>query len=196
MSSQRLERLWPHGVFLAMVTVGFLVVGTDAQQTACPPTQTFEQGLGSMTQSNADDINWSRRSGSTPSFQTGPSADFDPGNANGYYMYTEASNQRPGQTARLESPVFNSIKSGQTCNVTFAYHMYGNQMGTLKVSAVETDKNTETVIWSKTGNQGNRWFSLTVRVPSSVSGPFKVILETFCMRDHLYLLLTFIVTFT
>ena len=89
-------------------------------------------------------------------------------------MYTEATVQRQGQTAKLESPVFSASKSGQTCSVTFAYHMYGIAMGTLNVSVVETSKKTETVIWTKSGNQGNKWYQPTVSVPPSASGPFKV----------------------
>lgn len=105
-------------------------------------------------------------------------------------MYVEASGRRPGQTAKLESPVFTAITTGETCSVWFAYHMYGAAMGTLNVSVVETGSNTETVLWSLSGNQGNRWYGrVAAIVPSSVTGNYKVSLylsweSTGCDNDQ------------
>ena len=88
-------------------------------------------------------------------------------------MYLEATGSS-GRIARLESPMFTPSLSGEACDITFAYHMYGARMGTLNVSAVESNSGAETVIWSRSGNQGNRWYRTTVAVPS-LSGQFKVL---------------------
>jgi hypothetical protein len=91
-------------------------------------------------------------------------------------MYLEASGKQPGKTAKLESPVFTAVGLGKTCTITFAYHMYGADMGTLNVSVIDTGNNRETSLWSKSGNQGDRWYwPATATVPSSVSGSFKFV---------------------
>ena len=89
-------------------------------------------------------------------------------------MYLKAKGSS-GRIARLESPTFMSSPSGDGCNITFAYHMYGASMGTLNVSVVESGSGAETVIWSRSGNQGNRWYRSTVAIPSTLSGKFKVL---------------------
>ncbi len=51
----------------------------------------------------------------------------------GNYMYAEASNQRQGDLARLITSPFVPDQSTQTSCWRFHYHMYGDQMGTLRV---------------------------------------------------------------
>ena len=44
-----------------------------------------------MTQSSSDDFDWTLRSGSTPSSETGPNSAYG---GSGFYIYIEASNPR------------------------------------------------------------------------------------------------------
>ncbi|KAI8494927.1 hypothetical protein Bbelb_275320 [Branchiostoma belcheri] len=74
------------------------------------------------------DFRWVRRSGSTPSSSTGPPADHTDGS--GYYMYTEANYGIPNATASLKLPIIRL--DGQYC-LRWFYHMYGSDMGTLKL---------------------------------------------------------------
>ncbi|XP_078340611.1 MAM and fibronectin type III domain-containing protein 1-like [Crassostrea virginica] len=64
--------------------------------------------------------------GATPSSSTGSSA----ANDGLMYAYIEASGKQPGNIASLESTV--NIPAGSVC-LRFAYHMYGKNMGSLKV---------------------------------------------------------------
>ena len=106
-------------------------------------------------------------------------------------MYIEASGKRPGQLAKLNSPVFAAVRSGEMCNITFAYHMYGADMGTLNVSVVETGSNAETILWSLSRNQGNRWnWPATATVPASVTSSYKVRRTDCWTRQHEYMILT------
>ena len=73
----------------------------------------------------------------------------------GRYYYMEATGRRRGQRARLQSRPFNLYY--RAC-LTFYYHMYGSDMGTLKV--LLNDK----VIWQLDGNQGNQWHIATVPI--------------------------------
>jgi len=100
---------------------------------------------------------WTRYKGSTPSGSTGPVSDHT-GN-NGHYMYTEAS-ARYGKTFDLVSPV---LRLADDCDLSFWYHMYGSNMGTLSVKA-----GTST-LWSQSGQQQtskeDAWKEATVTVP-------------------------------
>ncbi|XP_015761869.1 PREDICTED: MAM and LDL-receptor class A domain-containing protein 1-like isoform X4 [Acropora digitifera] len=103
------------------------------------------------TQSTNDTFNWSPTTGSTLSFRTGPSSDHTSGS--GYYMYIEATSQRPGDYAVLNSPEYQF--RGVTC-VTFYYHMYGATIGKLTVTL------NGRILFSRSGNQGNAWLKAQV----------------------------------
>jgi hypothetical protein len=80
-------------------------------------------------------------------------------------MYTEASApHHSGQKAGLISP---QAPAGTYC-LTFWYHMYGSQMGTLRVFARQGN-NKGTPIWSRASNQGNQWTVAQVTVTTQAA---------------------------
>jgi hypothetical protein len=119
---------------------------------ALPYSESYETGLGAWTQDPADGFDWTRNSGSTGTRNTGPSGASD-GN---WYMYTESNGVSSGLEGHLVSPCFD-LTGAQQPQLTFAYHMYGNQMGSLLLSASTDNGQTWTNIWSRTGDQGNSW---------------------------------------
>jgi|GEM_PF-1089515 len=101
---------------------------------------------------NTDNKDWVSRSSGTSSSSTGPSSDFTGGN----YLFLEASGCS-NRTADLYSPVFDF--TGNTApRITFNYHMYGSDMGSLEL-AYSTDSGAtwSTPIVSISGDQGNAW---------------------------------------
>lgn len=105
-----------------------------------------------------DNFDWTRKSGKTPSSRTGPS-----GAADGrYYMYVETSAPRKeGEKAILASPPLIFGKGED--QMEFWYHMYGSSIGRLMVDVGGK------VVWTKKGNQGNKW--LKAVIPLSASPP-------------------------
>ena len=88
----------------------------------------------------------------------------------GYYMYIEASSPRKkGDNAMLGTAVF---KSKSTCQLRFFYHMYGTHIGTLNVYTRTSTSGPLNKIWTKTGNQGDKWVKATASI--SVSQNFQV----------------------
>lgn len=74
----------------------------------------------------------------------------------------EASFVQPNLLATILSPV---VASGQAC-LQFWYHMYGPDVATLKVST--TINNQDTLLWQRSGSQGDQWRSGMVQInPSS-----------------------------
>ncbi|MEM9824417.1 MAG: zinc-dependent metalloprotease family protein, partial [Bacteroidota bacterium] len=119
-----------------------------------PFRDSYEGALGAnWTQDGGDDLDWSFGTGSTPSFNTGPSAAF---NGNTYLFIESSSPNNPGKEANLVSSCLDLTGEPQPV-LTFAYHLYGNTMGTLNVQ-VSTDVGaTWTTIWEETGDQGDKW---------------------------------------
>jgi hypothetical protein len=82
----------------------------------------------------------------------------------GSYIYIEASAPRvTGQKARIFTPS-QPVTTG-SC-VSFYYHMYGTQMGTLNVYA-RTGNAIGSPILSTKGNHGNKWLKAQVSVRST-----------------------------
>jgi subtilisin family serine protease len=122
-----------------------------------PYAEGWETGFGDWVNVTGDDMNWTRRSGSTPSSSTGPSS----AHSGSYYVYTEASSPNyPNKTAILEGPCFD-LSGASGADMTFWYHMYGTAMGTLNVE-ISDDCITWTVVWSLSGNQGSAWYQASV----------------------------------
>ena len=123
----------------------------------------FDSGWDSWANVGGDNGDWIRRSGSTPSSNTGPSSAFT-GN---HYVYIEASTtgtSYPSNTAILlkQMPYNSSIRS-----VGFWYHMYGSNMGSLQFQISTSPTSGFSTLWQRSGNQGNSWGGIRVNIPYS-----------------------------
>ncbi|XP_022778666.1 MAM and LDL-receptor class A domain-containing protein 1-like, partial [Stylophora pistillata] len=108
----------------------------------------FDSGLCSgWWQSYSDVFDWTLRSGSTPSSNTGPDNDHTSGY--GYYMYIEATGQNNGDNAKL---MLNLNGGGELSCLKFYYHMYGATIGALNVYSENY------LLFKAAGNHGNYWF--------------------------------------
>jgi hypothetical protein len=131
-----------------------------AEITSFPYTESFENTLGSWSQSSSDDINWTINSAGTPSSNTGPTA----ANQGSYYIYVEASGNAgyPTKQAIINSPCFD-LSGLSVASFNFDYHMYGaTDMGTIDLEASTNNGASWTSIWSQSGNKGNSWLSASV----------------------------------
>ncbi|XP_019646171.1 PREDICTED: MAM and LDL-receptor class A domain-containing protein 1-like [Branchiostoma belcheri] len=129
----------------------------------------FELGLCGWRQAHDDNFDWSRHSGSTPSDDTGPSADHTTGS--GYYIYIETSSGSSGSVARVISPLVTTTSA--KC-VQFWYHMYGRDVNRLKVY-IKTGSSLGNPVWTRTGTQGNQWRFGQVDIPAGTS--FNIVFE-------------------
>lgn len=117
-----------------------------------PYAQNWENGTENWVQNTEDDFDWTIHSGRTSSSGTGPVKAFEQEN----YAYIEASNNYY-KSAVLTSPCFN-LSGMKNPNLTFSYHLYGNQMGTLSLEISEDGGETWTdEYWSQTGDAGSEW---------------------------------------
>jgi hypothetical protein len=134
--------------------------------TTCSLTCTL--GNGFINESNTtDQHDWRVNEFDTPSLNTGPSLDYNPGTSTGNYVYLEASVPCTNLTSNLLSPC---VDLSTTTNpmLTFAYHMYGTDMGTLAVDILANGVWTSNV-WSASGDKGNTWFLANINLAAWAS---------------------------
>ncbi len=134
--------------------------GSCLPLVALPHSQSFEGNIGTWTQDTNDGMDWTVKSGTTPTINSGPSA----ASLGSYYLYTEATGNT-GKLSRITSPCFN-LASVVNPVIRFNYHMYGAQMGSLKLEISTNAGSTWTSIWSLSGNQTNVWRTATISLSS------------------------------
>ncbi|XP_069134308.1 thyroid hormone-induced protein B-like [Argopecten irradians] len=123
-----------------------------------------------LRQETDDDFDWSLpQTGSTRSIRTGPNSAME-GDS---YAYIEATSKNNCDVAVLSS---DDLTLESPFCLTFAYHMYGNDMGKLKL-LVNDETGLEVITWSKSGDQGDEWHNVTIEIPSSVPSSRKRKLE-------------------
>lgn len=108
------------------------------QVTSFPYYEDFEQGFGEWINYASDDFDWSRNLGSTPSNNTGP----DGASSGESYIYIESSTpNNPSKYAYLDATFdFTGIPDPL---LTFHYHMFGADMGTLSVDIYDGSWNLD-----------------------------------------------------
>lgn len=130
-------------------------------------------GNGFINESNTtDQHDWRVFEGSTPSASTGPDFDYNPGTTTGNYAYLEASTPCVNLTANMLSPCVD-LSTITNPMLSFAYHMYGTDMGTLYVDILANGAWTNNV-WSMTGNKGNSWLIANINLSAWASQKINV----------------------
>jgi hypothetical protein len=122
----------------------------------------FESSFGNWMNVSGDNGSWTRDGFGTGTGGTGPAS----GNSGNYYVYTEASSYSPNHDLFLDLNC--SGFDLTTGSVSFAYHMNGSDMGTLRLM-VWTGATWESA-WSVSGSQGDQWYSTEVSL-DAFAGP-------------------------
>ncbi len=141
-----------------------IISSCNSTVSSFPYSESFENTIGLWSQANNDNLNWTVKSGGTPSGNTGPAA----ANAGNYYIYVEASSPNyPSKTAILNSPCFN-LSGLNNPVLSFDYNMNGGGMGSVELQ-VSSNGGIWTTMWSRAGNQGTAWHSATVNLAAYIN---------------------------
>lgn len=152
--------------------------GSDEEMTTqCKGYTKFDwqYGLNGWQQLDNDTFDFITYSGQTASSFTGPRTDHTYQEEHGRYLYVEASGKSKNDTAALASATIATTKADNKCTMSFWYHMYGYDIGTLSVYTGKTYGQMESKIWAKSGDQGSRWNRGKVTLSSDAD--FQVIIE-------------------
>lgn len=131
--------------------------GSDCEQTTC----NLQNNWINLVNLSDDDIDWRTNEGPTPSVNTGPDVDYEPGTASGNYVYLEASNLCFFKTALLQSPCID-LSNTVDPKLDFAYHMYGVDMGELHVDLYDNGTLIQDITPMQSGDHGNQWLTQSV----------------------------------
>ncbi len=131
-----------------------------------PAAQSFETNVIPWVQDSDDDLDWTRTSSATPSTGTGPAAAFE-GN---FYLFTEASQGNNDKVANLISPCLD-LTTVPNPEISFAYHMLGTTMGTLRLQASINGGYGWSTLWSRSGSQGSNWQTKTISLADFTNAP-------------------------
>lgn len=146
--------------FHAFESFGLCNTSSNCGFTNC----NLNDGWTNLDNGVADDIDFRTNSGSTPSANTGPGMDFNPGTSNGRYLYLEASGGCDSAQAVLLSPcIFINTAIVSNPVMEFRYHMSGSNMGVLEVDLISEDSLVENVV-HLSGSQGNAWQKASVNL--------------------------------
>ena len=192
------------GTYIAIHLLVFILCGTVVSYgqscsgpiTEFPHNVDFEtddlNGWSQGVNGTDDDIDWWRKSGSTPSGNTGPSSAYQ----GDYYIYTEASgSNHPEKEAVLLSPCF-GFGSTSLPSIEFVYHMLGGGMGSFHLEVSNDDGATWTSVWSRAGDQSTDWIHESVNLTAyqgdniqlrfrSVTGPQNIGWQSDIAIDHI-----------
>ncbi len=114
-----------------------------------------------------DDFDWLVYQGSTPTQGTGPVDGVVPG---GKYVYIETSgNQCTGRAILRSGCVLLDKKQSSSCHLSFNYHMFGANIGSLSLEA-SADGVTWASLWRLQGSQGNEWKKVYISLNQFTDG--------------------------
>ncbi|MEO6166663.1 MAG: S8 family serine peptidase, partial [Chitinophagales bacterium] len=137
--------------------------------TLCGTSNNCEAGVCALTNGftnivnlSGDDIDWRTNAGPTPGNGTGPDVDFDPATNTGKYLYLEAGGCNFHE-ALLLTPCIDLSQAIEPL-FTFAYHLYGAEMGSLHIDAFANGIWSNDIITPVSGNQGNSWKTDTIDI--------------------------------
>lgn len=139
------------------------------EEVSCGYNCNFDNSTCRWFSNNIGAYQWTRFRGATPDSNTGPSRDHTYNSAQGYYMYTDASNGTNYDKAYLASPMLQS--SSASCQLTFWYHMLGRGIGTLYV--YKEDGYRMVSLWNTKGDHGDRWYQAVVPI-GRTTAPFRL----------------------
>jgi hypothetical protein len=108
-----------------------------------------------------DDIDWRTEDGTTPTSNTGPSTDFNPGTSTGNYLYLEATNCE-NASAEVLSPCID-LTTFQNPRLLFGYHMYGSGMGSLHIDIYSNGQWINN-FYVRNGSQSQNWLQANVNL--------------------------------
>ncbi|MFN7115812.1 MAG: T9SS type A sorting domain-containing protein [Saprospiraceae bacterium] len=120
---------------------------------------------------SGDDFDWLVYRGKTPTVNTGPGGDVNGGL--GKYVYLESSGTActNGRQTHLISNCIRINKQGtDTCHMSFNYHMWGVNIGTLRLQYSTDGGATWATMWERSGNQGNTWHKVYLSLNQFADG--------------------------
>lgn len=122
----------------------------------------FHSDICNFMQDSSDQFDWVVQAGPTTTDGTGPNGDYSSGL--GMFALAEARNHH-NQVARLITP---QIAAGEYC-ARANLHKFGNDAGTLRISAIPVGATSGADLLNHSGSLGNNWYHIYLTVNSKTA---------------------------
>ncbi|XP_067664631.1 uncharacterized protein [Haliotis asinina] len=161
-------------VVLVLLGLWTTIVGGAQCLISCD----FEDGLCGWSDLSNSSYDWTRHSGPTADFTSGPDNDHTFKDGTGHYVYTSGQRAARSSVAQLRS---STVILTSSVNLTFWYHMNGNGIGNVSLIREDNDTDDGIVLWSRHGRQGFNWLeshitldpgTFQLQFESTVSHPY------------------------
>ncbi|XP_034159304.2 MAM and LDL-receptor class A domain-containing protein 1 isoform X1 [Pangasianodon hypophthalmus] len=143
---------------------------------SCPPERecTFQSSLCGLEPDPAADFPWVRITGMQAAGSASPSKDHTLGTDQGYYLSAQLWDRPSGSQSRMVTRFYEPNLESEECWM-FWYHMSGRDVGMLSVYLHESH-NSRVTLWSRSGDQGERWRPGRATVVTPLS-PYQIVFE-------------------
>jgi subtilisin-like proprotein convertase family protein len=123
--------------------------------------------------SSSDDLDWLINEKNTPTEFTGPSEGVFGG---GKYLYVESNPTLCGANAKaiLESKCLKANGNSTSCDLSFFYHMYGKDIGSLNFEKSVDNGLTWVSVYELNGNQKNEWLEAKLDLGLTANQSYKL----------------------
>ncbi|XP_031666604.1 MAM and LDL-receptor class A domain-containing protein 2 [Oncorhynchus kisutch] len=161
------------------IVIDDMVVSSSSNVNgSCPAERecTFQGSLCGLQVEMSGDFTWNRTTGALGANTSSPALDHTLGTELGYYLSAQLWNHHVGSRGRMITGVNDATPRSGECWM-FWYHMEGRASGELNIYLQPfPGSRTQTLLWSRTGDQGDRWRHgrTTVLSPDI---PYQVIFE-------------------
>jgi len=157
-----LENVIDYVLFEMPAVAEFPYLQTFDSFSTCTTTCGVTCTLSEMWTNSVDDAHdWITDTGTTPTPNTGPTNDHTTGTTSGCYLYTESGWACSNADAVLLSPRF-ELDAMPFAMLSFWYHMYGSDMGSLTLQIFTPQQPAWQTIWQQSGNQVNQWLHAVI----------------------------------
>ena len=158
-----------NGVTLTATVLGSLNTGiggtcSGTSVSSFPYAESFENGMGDWSQPSNNEVNWITYRGAAGSAQSGPRGAVD-GLTFNYLRPLESYDKM----AILKSPCFD-LGDYTIADFKFQYHMFGTDMGSLKVEASADNGGTWKSLWGLSGDQSDEWHTVVISLDDYTGG--------------------------
>lgn len=138
----------------------------------------FEDGWTTSPSGTTGVYRWNTNNGETPSSNTGPAIDQSAGNSNGIYIFSEATGASSGDVAELISPCLDVPLNSVDPYVSFYYHMYGSNMGTLHIDLFDgtnwINDITPAIVGQQQSSMSDPWIEKTFDITAYLGSAIKI----------------------
>lgn len=136
------------------------------EQDLCANSCSESCNIEGIWQNASESAPWLVNADKTGTAFTGPDQDYF---GSGNYIYIESSDTFCNNNEAVLLSSCMEVIAGSECNLSFAYHMFGNDISYLALDISVDNMENWINIWENNGNQGNNWLTQSINLEDYIA---------------------------